>query len=367
MAYQYDEGALFGGNATLDLVDAVLRFLGFAPADYNRYTKANIVRALNESQNLFAYQTGILTVPVIIVCMASRQNYQLPPNIIKVNGGRYYSGTGATEYDELILLGSMDEMQRKDSTFRGSTGDPDYLFPSYRTGGAVQIGISPYPSSDGTAFNYATWGVIESSTGWQFAGTITGAMKTGSSGAYLIDNGGRNLVTLGAQPGQMIYNTGSGNSAIISKITDSAATNDAAYGTLSNAGAWASADPFVIYLSEYAMVLSPKLNQITTVQSLYGSVADIIPQAGNLVLDCVRKPLPLTSSIDSFICEIPSQYQDGIVGGAVWRLGRGAHKGSRQLDKAHEGLAIYQAAVEECKGFAVVERSVNEIEQIDIY
>lgn len=366
MAYQYDEGALFGGMTTLDLVDGVLRSLGFAPADYNRYTKANIVRALNQAQNQFCFKTGCLTAPVIVVCMASRQTYRLPSVILRVLSAQYFSGDDTTSYEELELFDSPERMQRLDSTYRGSTGDPCYLFNSYRAGAEIQFGVSPIPTSDGTAFTAATFGVIESSEGWQFAGAVTGAHKTGSSAtAYCTDNAGRDVTTLGLMPGQMIYNTTQGEVAMISKIANVLATNDGIHGTLTHSKTWTAQDAYVVYLSEFALVCSPKLNKVSTVQSFYGTVSDITPKTGNLLLQCVRRPLPLTSAIDAFVCEIPPEYENGIIGYAVWQLGKGTHKGSRQLDKAKEGLALFNAAVEEYKATSQVESSENAIESYD--
>jgi hypothetical protein len=267
----------------------------------------------------------------------------LPYNSIGIKSARYYTGTAATDYWELRIL-DIKKMQRIDSQMRGTTGTPEYLFMSYRAGNVARFGLSPIPSSDGTTWDADDYGVMTTATGYTNVGTISGTHKAGyASSAFLVDADGRDLSTLGALTGYPVFNSTDASSGVITAIGDQDATNDKVTATLADGtdNDWDPGDEYSIPMSEYGVVLDITQNEAYTVSSYLGTIFEITGGSGNLVLDISRKPLELSASLDTMICEIPAHYQEAPIAFAVYWLGRGAYKGVTQAEKAAEGMAVF--------------------------
>ena len=360
---QTDVNAWYEGLTYLDMVQDVQRWLGVAAGDYNRYSEADICKALNVGAERFAKLTSCLITPVLIVCVANRQNYRLPYNTLKVISARYYTGDDRSSYQDLEILRDMEQMKLRDISFRGTTGCPVFLFPSYRSGNILNFGISPFPDTAGTAFDAANYGVLATATGYTNVGNVTGT--AGASGASLVDSQARDFVALGVLVGYPVFNDTTGESGIITAITTTTAPNDTLTVTLSHSGSWTGGDTFSVPMAEYGVVMDAGSQETYTISSWYGTVADIYGLTGNLMLDIARKPIPLTVGGNTAVCEIPSAYQEAVIGYAVYRLGRAMYKGTTQLDKSDKGLGLFKDYVDEFNSTSEIKQSNNAVEVYD--
>lgn len=362
---QIDLGAYYEGLTVQEMIYEVRRWLGQQPTDTARYTDADVITAMNFGQNRFAKLTACLTMPAVVTLKANRQNYRMPYNTLKVRAARYYYSNSKTDYDELKILRDPRKMQRLDSQYRGNTGVPAYAFPSYRSGNIQMFGVSPFPSTNGETWSGDDYGVLTSATGFTNAGNITGLHKSGyPSSAFLVDSAGRNLVTLGAMVGYPIYNVTDGSSGVITAIGDAAATNDKVTVTLTGGtdNDWDQDDSFQIPMSEYGVVLDAQEEETYTFTSYLGTIYDITGNTGNLVLDIARKPLPMSASLLTMYCEIPSEYQEAVIAWGVFWLGRSAYKGVTQEGKAKQGYDKFMEMVTEFNNEEYLEESDKGVE-----
>ncbi|MFA4834863.1 MAG: hypothetical protein WC749_02160 [Dehalococcoidia bacterium] len=353
---QIDIDATYEGLTCREMIQVTRGRLGVGPNDTNRYTDANVVQALNLGQNRFAKLTACLIQPAIIVCANGRQNYGLPSGTLKVLSARYYTGNGATEYNELKILQDSKAIQRIDSQYRGTAGDPVYMFPTYRTGNRQMVGVSPIPTSDANVMVNATdYGRVTGITGFTIAGDIAGTHKAGyAASAFLVDSAGRDLVYLGAMVGYPVYNTTQGTWGTITAIGDQDATNDKVTATLSS-GSWAVGDAFEILMSNYGVSLDADTGHVL-MGTQTGVIADVITGQGTIGLDIARKPITLSvgvdfagNSLETMICEIPETYHEAVIAYATYWLALGKFAGVAQPQKAAEALAVFNAYVNEYK------------------
>jgi hypothetical protein len=346
---QIDIDATYEGLTCREMIQVTRGRLGVGPDDVNRYTDANVVQALNMGQNRFAKLTACLQQPAIIVCASGRQNYGLPSGTLKVLSARYYTGNGATQYDELKIIPDSKAMQRIDSQYRGTAGDPIYMFPTYRTGNRQMVGVTPIPTSNANIMVNATdYGRVTGITGYTIAGDISGVHKAGfAASAFLVDSLGRDLSVLGGMVGYPVYNTTQGTWGTITAIGDQDAINDKVTATLS-AGTWAVGDAFVIPMSDFGVGIDADPNH-AYVGTQVGVIADVITGQGTIGLDIARKPITLAVATDTMICEIPETYHEAVIAFATYWLALGKFAGVAQPQKAAEALAIFNAYVNEFK------------------
>lgn len=363
---QWDLNAYYEGKSTREMIEDVRRWLGVNATDTNRYSDTDVVRALNMGQERFAKLTGCISYPAVVCLKASRQHYRLPYNALTIKSARYYNSTTATDYFELQIINSSKKVQRIDSQMRGTTGTPDFLFPSYRGGNVLWFGLSPIPSSNGATWDADDYGVLTTATGYTLVGNISGFHKDGfASSAFLVDSAGRNLSTLGATVGYPLFNTTDDSSTIITAIGNQDATNDKVAGTLAGGtdNDWDPGDAFLIPMAEYGVVLDMTSDETYTISSYLGTIFDITGGQGNLILDIARKPLELSATLDEFRSELPAAYHEAPIAFAVYWLGRGAYKGVTQSNKALEGMTVFNNYVQEYfKPDEFTEESESEVE-----
>lgn len=363
---QRDFNAFYEGLSTLEMIQETRQWLGVAVTDQNRYPDAAVIRALNYGQNKFASMTGFLLMPVVVICKSGQMNYRAPFNALKIKAARYYTGAGATDYYELEILKDMKRMQRGDQTFRGTAGTPRYLFPSYRAGNVPAFGLNPIPNIDGQVWDGSKYGVVQSATGFTNVGNVLGLHKTGyAASAFFVDEQGRDLALLGAQVGYPIYNVTDGSTGLITAIGDQAATNDKVTATLSGGvnNYWTPGDSMQIPMSEYGVVMDAGGQETYTFSSLLGTIMDITGDIGNLILDVVRKPLPLSASLDTMVSEVPSDYHEAVIAFGVYWLGRSSFAGTIQQTKAAEGWAKFAELVTQYNNEGqIADETNNEIE-----
>ncbi len=362
---QTDVGTYYEGLSTREMIENVRRWLGVDPTDKNRYSDLAVVQGLNYGQNRFSALTSCLLMPTVVLLKANRQSYRVPYNALGVKAARFYTSNNASDYYELIIKNSTAQMQRLNPSYRGDGGTPQYLFPSYRAGNVQMFGLSPIPVSTGEVWVGSDYGLLQTATGFEVVGNITGTHKTGyAASAFFVDSAGRNMVTLGALVGYPIFNMTDGSSGIITAIGNQDATNDKVTATLSGGtnNYWTPGDTFQIPMGEYGVVMDVAGQETYTVSSWMGTIADIVGNTNNLVLDIARKPLPLSVILDTFISEIPDPYQEAVIAFGVYWLGRGAFKGVAQTQKATEGLALFNQYVAEYNQTDLFEESEKEIE-----
>ena len=344
------DSALYEGLTCREMIQVTRGRLGVGADDVNRYTDANVVQALNMGQNLFAKRTSCLQQPVLILCAPGRQNYGLPSGTLKVLSARYYTGNGATQYDELKILQDSRAMQRIDSQYRGTAGAPTYMFPTYRTGNRRMVGVSPIPTSAANILvNSTDYGIVTGMTGFTIVGDISGTHKAGfAASAFLVDSLGRDLSTLGAIVGYPIYNTTQGTWGTITAIGDQDAVNDKVTATLSGTGIWTVGDAFVIPMSDFGVGIDADPSRINGGVQV-GVIADVITGQGTIGLDIARKPIILAVATDTMICEIPETYHEAVIAFATYWLALGKFSGVSQPQKAADAMAIFTAYVNEFK------------------
>jgi hypothetical protein len=258
-------------------------------------------------------------------------------------------------------------MQKRDSMYRGTLGDRDFMFPTYRSGNMLMVGVSPIPTYDGNILiNNIPYGKTTDITGFTIAGNIAGQHKTGyAASAFLVDSLGRDLLSLGALVGYPVYNTTQGTSGLITAIGNQDSVNDKVTATLSGAGTWAVGDSFQILMSEYGVNLDADVDHALVGQQL-GVIADVISGVGTFGLDVARKPIPLSAIQDTMISEIPAAYQEAQISYAVYWLASGMFAGVVQTQKAVDAMAIFQAYVNEFNlSDETLETSENMVEQLE--
>ena len=366
---QRDTNAFWEGLSTREMISEARQWLGVAATDQIRYPDAAVIRALNYGQNKFASRTSFLLMPVVVIGKANQMNYRLPYNALRIIAGRYYTGEGRSDYYELKIIRDMRRMQRLDSQFRGSPGQPEWLFPSYRAGNVPAFGLSPYPSIDGVTWTGSKYGVLSSATGFTNVGNVLGLHKTGfAASAFLVDGQGRDLTALGAKVGYPVLNVTDGSAGVITVIGNQDATNDKVSGTLAGGtnNYWSPNDSFQIPMSEYGVVTDAGGAETYTFSSVLGTILDIAGDTGNLILDVVRKPLPLSATLDTMVSEVPSDYQEAVIAWAVYWLGRASYAGVIQKDKAAEAMVVFENYVAQyLQQGDVAEESENCIETTD--
>jgi len=365
-ATQYFIDPYWEGFTALEMVQAVRRRLGVGPNDENRYPKADVILALNMGATRFAKLTACLLHPIVVIGKANQMNYRAPYGTLRIMAARYYTGTTKQDYYELKIIRDMRAMQRKDNFFRGNSGQPEWLFPTYRAGNVLNFGVSPYPSSDGSVWTASSYGLLATATGYQTAGQITGMHKAGyAASAFLVDSLGRDLTVLGALVGYPVLNITQNQSAVITAIGDQDATNDKVVGVLSGAATWQPGDVFVIPMNEYGVVVDGN-NETYTIANYLGTIGDIAGNTGNMVLDVARTPLPLSVTLDGQHSEIPATYQEAQIAFAVYWLASGMFGGTTQNIKAEAALQVFGNYVAEYNsGDEMVEIYENAIEDHD--
>lgn len=313
------------GFTTAMLIRQVQRQLKIPKNDFTEFEKNEIIQALNAAMEAFVAATGCLRTIAIIRPNASQQNYRLPFGLQRVHAGKFYTGANAQNYNDLIIEDSIVKMQAIDSNYRGQTGTPQYLFPAVMTADFLTLGFYPIPTTNGSAVT--TTGLISNALDIGSMASLTGTHKaTGYDNSdFLVDNAGRDLSTLGAIPGYPVYNTTRGAAAIIRSLGNAAATNDKVTADLPRETKWVAGDAFRIPLTEYGLLLDGTTGVNYVLSSGTAQVANLSPGTGNILLDLIRKPLPLSQFLDDQICEIQPMYQGAIVAKAVFMLSGNAN------------------------------------------
>jgi hypothetical protein len=312
------------GNSTRQLIRMVQRALKVKKFDFEEYERDEITTAINTGMEAFAAFTGCLRTLALIRPAASQQNYRLPFGIKRVTAGKYFTGDSLTAYKELEVLEDVRRMAQIDREYRGQTGQPVYVFPAYKNAEFLTLGFSPIPTSNGSEYTPGDDSLVSSTLDLGSMASITGThIASGYDNSdYLVDNAGRNLGNLGGIPGYPVYNTTRNAGAIIRTVGDAEATNDKVTADLPKQTKWVAGDSFRIPLTEYGLFLDAVNKTNSVISSAASELSNLTPLTGNILLDLVRRPLPLSPNItlEDQICEIPIEYQAAVVSYAVHAL-----------------------------------------------
>lgn len=317
-----DFNVILQGRKALQMVHMVQRQLGVKRDDFTLFGKQEVIDALNLGALKFVSMTGCLRIPIILRPTASQQNYRMPLSVLRVVAAKFYTSESANDYYELKILRDSRLMQRIDSEYRGALGTPNYAFPVFGGDRFWNLGFSPIPASSGEAFDETDYDLVASTFNLGTMASIAGTHKTGySASAFLVDNAGRNLASLGALQGYPIFNTTKGAAALVRALGDEDATNDKVTATLSNNATWDTGDAFVIPLADYGISIDSVAGTVEILSSASGELSNVLPGTDNFLLEGVRQPLPLSPWLDNQVCEIPINYQDAVIAYAVAELG----------------------------------------------
>ena len=179
-----------------------------------------------------------------------------------------------------------------------------------------------------------------------------------TAGANYVDSAGRNMSALGVQVGMNIVDGSQSLSGYITAIQTTNSTNDTLVASMG--GNWAVGDNMFVQIPT---------GGVNTMVSPSGTIGDFQPFLDNIVLDVVRKPFPLLTTMPNFVPEIDSDYIEAVIGFAVYQLGRSAFKGLLQESKAAEGKKRFDELVEEYieKKKELGDQSESDVTWYDIY
>ena len=96
-----------------------------------------------------------------------------------------------------------------------------------------------------------------------------------------------------------------------------------------------------------------------------GAIGDFSAFTDNLWLDVSRRPVPMSATALTYVCELPYDYHDAVVCYAVWRLGRQMHNGVSQPDKAVDAKKQFAEYVEQYNTEHYQDESMSEIIDMD--
>ena len=96
-----------------------------------------------------------------------------------------------------------------------------------------------------------------------------------------------------------VFNLTQSKKGLITAVSTTNIQNDTVVATLTGSASWAVGDSFEIPVSEYGTITDSD-GQTTMVPSYLGTVGDLIPLEGNLLMDVARKPAILT--VDNLDC-----------------------------------------------------------------
>ena len=369
MSFQSGFSGEYEGFDRLDLIQMVLRGLGSTvttpgtdtAADYSRYPKNDIIKQITIAESQFNMKTDALTTFAIVEAVGSRSEYRLPRRCMKVTDAKYY--TSETTYEQLKQMTSRTQMKRISSSWKvDSGGRPEYVYPGFGYGNVRSFGAYPKPSSDGDTYDGTSMGIVTAATDFTFTGNITGTHKAGfANSAFLVDNAGRNFVTLGVTVGMMIFNTTDGSSGQITAIGNQDATNDKITVTLSGGtdDDFDTDDSFVVTVGEYGVVIRADNSEEWAFSSIYGAVQDINPLSGNFLLEFVKRPLLL--DIDTQFPEIPPEHHHALAERAIWKLGMAEYNSETVLTRASQGKEAWLQAVADYSIFTDPEIEYDDI------
>jgi len=336
---------LYVGLKLSTLLNTILYELGQligTTENYNKFTRAFLVRKLNDRQNKFVYHSQCIRKTAYLLCKEDYKTYKLPINCM--DGGvigmpKYYSSSTAYQNLEIKTTEWLDDHYEGWLVDTSTTPQYAYIAPSY--GNIPMLGVYPAPDADGTSYTLdPDTGIVSGGDTPGATNNISGTATGGGTSTALADTGGVDFTSYGLVAGMAILNNTDGSTCNIVTINSaSSITTTALTGGTDNT--WTSGDSYNILAGEYGVITSWVSDDVFIFSSEIGGVANITVPAGNIRVDFIPYPLsfPETGN-DNQYPEIPKLYHHDFAMGIVADCLRTFTEGSKEFERAsyYEGL-----------------------------
>lgn len=344
---------MYEGRLVSDLIADTLEGLRQPPANYNRYSKASILNALNLSNIEIAERTKCLHGWGIIVLRSGYAQY-LPPSDMLTPKDAYFFQS-ADSYVHLTKDGfkSREWLNQYQTGWRTMSGDPVYTFMGDNAGNSRKIGFSPTPDTNGT--NYLSspdTGVVISTGGMTTTGNITGT-NSAAHATICTDTAGRTLSTSGVSVGMVALNVTDGSKGQISAVSTTTFTAALTGGTSNTWGLNAS---FAVLAGEYGICTNISGDEKYVFSTDAAGLILINALVNVVYLEYYRKPITLV--YDTQYPETPRELHRYLPEFAIWWLKRRSTPGSNDLNEAVIAKTAFDEKVPQVR-FVPVDRVVE--------
>lgn len=328
------------GKTVAELIADTLEGLRQPVANYNRYSRASILNALNIASAETARRLKCIHGFAIILLKNGYDQYPPPSDMLSPKDAFFYQS--ANSYVHLTRDGWKNRqwLDRFQSGWRRNNGNPFWAFIGDNIGNLRKLGFTPRPATDGT--NYIATpdtGVVISATGLTTTGNVIGT-NLAAHATDCTDTSGRTLSSLGITVGMMALNVTDGSKGQITAVSGSSFTVTLAGGT---ANTWAIGDSFTVLAGEYGVVTSIDGDEEYVFSSDRGELIAINALTGNVYLEYYRKPLKLT--LDEQYPEVPEETHAYLPEYAIWWLKRRSAPGSDDLNEAMIAKQTYEERI----------------------
>ncbi len=299
--------------------------------NYDRYSAANILDALNDASLEVARRLKCLHSFAVIVLKAGYSQYPQPSMMLSPKAAFFYQSN--TAYVQ-VKFKSRDWLDQFMPGWRKMTSDPWLCYPGDSIGNLRKLGFAPTPKTNGTAFVATpSTGIFASGTGLTTSGNIVGRNLTANA-TICTDDTGRNFATLGVTVGMVALNVTDGSKGQISAVSGSTFTVTLTGGT---ANIWGLGDNFTVLAGEYGVVTGlTAADEQFIFSSEYGEITNIGYLTGNIVLEFYARPIDL--AFDDQYPEVPIETHQYLPDYAVWVLKRSTPRGS--VDEKEATIAL---------------------------
>ena len=344
---------LYTGLKLTTIINTILYELGQLSGTtevYTKFTRAFLVRKLNDRQNKFVFHSQCIRKEAYLLCKEDYRIYKLPVNCMDagvIGKPKYY--TSSTEYLNLDIVTTEWLDDNYEGWLTSDSGTPEYAYfaPSY--GNIPTLGVYPAPDADGTS--YAASPDVGVVTGGDLPGSTNNisSIATGSGTATALQDTNLDFSDYGLVAGIAIVNNTDGSTANIVTVDSTTAITTTALtgGTLN---VWTSGDSYNILAGEYGVITSWEDDDTFIFASEVGEIANITVPAGNIKVDFIPYPLPFPESgNDEQYPEIPKMYHMDFAMGVVADCLRTFTEGSKEFERAAYYENIFNNAVLQAK------------------
>lgn len=328
----------YAGKTVATLVANTLARLRQPVNTFDRYSRDNILSALNDANMEVALRKKCLHSFAVIVLKNGYSQYAPPTQLITPKCAFFYQSSSS--YYELKLK----DRAYLDETYPGwrvTNGDPTHMYPGDSFGSLRKLGFYPTPNADGDDYTTSPdTGIVISATGLTVTGNITGN-NNAAHATICTDAAARTLSSLGVEVGMIALNITDGSQGQISAVSGSTFTVTLTGGTNNQ---WAVGDDFTILAGEYGVVTGiTGTTEQYIFSSEYGEMVDIESITGNVYLEFYRRPLELV--YDTQYSEIPIELHQYLPDYATWILKRDAPRGSMDFMEASAALQAFDRVI----------------------
>lgn len=339
---------LYVGLNLSTLINTILYELGQLSGtteSYNKFTRAFLVRKLNDRQNKFVYHSKCIRKMALLRMKADYREYKLPSHCMDagvIGYPKYYSST--TSYANLPIKTKDWLDDNHEGWITESSGEPMYAYMGDSYGNIPTLGVYPAPDTSGT--NYT----ISPDTGIVIGGDLPGTtsnisgIATGNGTATALGDTTATFTTMGLVAGMAVLNVTDGSSASISSVAANVVTTTALTGGTLNL--WTAGNSYNILAGEYGVITSWEDDEVVIFSSDVGEIVNITVPAGNIRVDYVPYPLPFPETgNDLQYPEIPKLYHMDLAMGVVADCLRTFTEGSKEFNRAAYYEGIFNNAV----------------------